>query len=160
VFRKLTKNKRALTVLGVIAVLAVAGVAVAFFTSSGSGTGSASVGKSTAFTVTPGTATGGPLYPGSGVETLPYTVTNPSAGNQNLASTSATVASSGGNITQGGVAVPGCLAADFTANNTSVSKNLAGGESTSSSVEVTMQDSGVNQDKCQSTSPDITIEAK
>ncbi|MEA2224973.1 MAG: hypothetical protein QOE67_255 [Solirubrobacteraceae bacterium] len=158
-FRKMINKKRAI-VLGAVAVFAVAGIAVAFFTSSGSGTGSASVGKSTAFTVTVGSPSGGPLYPGSGSETLAYTVKNPSPGSQNLASTSAKVASSGGNITQGGEAVSGCLAADFTATNTSVSKNLAGGESIGSSVEVTMQDSGINQDACQGTSPDITVEAK
>jgi hypothetical protein len=160
VFRKMINKKRAI-VLGAVAVFAVAGIAVAFFTSSGSGTGSASVGKSTAFTVTVGSPSGGPLYPGSGSETLAYTVKNPSAGNQNLASTSAKVVDDGlGNIKSGNVAVPGCLSADFTATNTSVSKNLAGGESIGSSVEVTMQDSGANQDACQGTSPDITVEAK
>jgi hypothetical protein len=159
-FSKLLRKKRVVVGLSV-AMLAVAGAAFAYFSSSGSGTGSATVGKSTAFTVEVKAPTGGPLYPNSGVENLAYTVTNPSAGNQNLASTSAKVVDDGlGNIKSGGVAVPGCLSKDFTAKNTSVSKNLAGSESINSSVEVTMQDSGANQDECQGKSPEVTVEAK
>jgi hypothetical protein len=158
-FRKMITRKRSL-VLSAVALLAVAGIAVAYFSSTGSGNGSATVGKSTAFTVTVEAPTGGPLYPASGVENLAYTVKNPSPGYQNLASTSAKVVDDGsGNIKSGGVAVPGCLSKDFTAKNTSVSKNLKGGESISSSVEVTMQDSGENQDACQGKSPEITVEA-
>jgi hypothetical protein len=159
--RKFTR-KRALVALSVVAVLATAGAALAFFTSSGSGTGSASVGSSTSFTVAVGTATGGPLTPGSGSQTLSYTVTNPGSGSQNLSGTSAVVASSGLNIKSGGTAVPGCLAADFTVvnNKPTLPQNLAGGAtSTPGSVTVTMQDSGVNQDPCQGKTPDITVSA-
>lgn len=158
-FRKAITKKR-FAVLGAVAILAMAGIAVAYFTSTGSGTGSATVGSSTAFKVTVAAATGGPLYPGSGSENLAYTVKNEGSGAQNVNSTSATVASEGGNITQGGVEVPGCKASWFTATDTSPAPvNLKGGESASGSVEVTMQDSGTNQDACQGTSPDITVSA-
>jgi hypothetical protein len=73
--RRVTK-KRTLAALSVVAVLVGAGAAIAYFTSSGSGTGQASVGSSTAFTVNVAAATGGPLYPGSGSENLSYTVHN------------------------------------------------------------------------------------
>jgi hypothetical protein len=156
-------KKRAVVALSVVAVLAVAGAAIAFFSSTGSGTGQASVGASTAFTIAVSSDTTGTLYPGSGTETLTYKVHNPSAGNQNLSATTAAVASSGGDITQGGVAVSGCLAADFTATNTAptpLPQNLAGGtDSTQGSVAVTMKDSGVNQDACQGKKPDITVSA-
>ena len=160
--RKFTR-KRALVALSVVAVLATAGAALAFFSSTGSGTGSASVGSSTHFTVAVSPATGGPLLPGSGTENLSYTVNNPGAGSQNLSSTSAAVASSGGNITTNGTPVPGCLAADFTATNTKptpMPQVLVGGAtSTAGSVSVTMQDSGANQDACQGKTPDITVSA-
>lgn len=159
-FRKVVTKKRAL-VLGVVAALAVAGIAIAYFTSTGSGTGSATVGSATAFKVTVSAATGGPLYPGSGSESLAYSVKNEGAGAQNVNSTSATVASDeAGDITQGGEPVEGCKASWFTATDTSPAPvNLKGGESASGSVEVTMQDSGSNQDACQGASPDITVSA-
>jgi hypothetical protein len=158
--RKFTR-KRALLAFSVVAVLATAGAALAFFTSSGSGTGSASVGSSTAFTVAVSPATGGPLYPGSGSESLAYTVTNPSTGVQNLNATTAVVLSdSGHNILSGGVAVSGCLAADFTATDVPPTYGtMAGGTSKSGSVTVTMQDSGANQDPCQGKTPDVKVSA-
>jgi hypothetical protein len=156
-------NKRAMAALTVVGVLVVAGAALAYFSSTGSGTGSATVGSSTAFTVAVSPATGGPLYPGSGTQNLAYTVNNPSSGAQNLSATTASVASSGANITSGGVAVPGCLAADFTATNTAptpLPQNLAGGAtSTGGSVAVTMTNTAANQDACQGKTPDITVSA-
>jgi hypothetical protein len=160
VFRKGITKKR-FAVLGAVAILAMAGIAAAYFTSTGSGSGSATVGSSTAFKVTVAAPTGGPLYPGSGSENLAYTVKNEGSGAQNVNSTSASVASSeGGDITQGGEAVEGCKASWFTAKDTSPAPaNLKGGESASGSVEVTMQDSGTNQDACQGASPDVTVKA-
>jgi hypothetical protein len=156
-------NKRVVGALTVVAVLAVAGAAFAYFSSSGSGTGSATVGSSTAFTVAVSPATGGPLYPGSGSQTLSYTVTNPGAGSQNLGATTATVVSSGGNIVHGSTVVTGCLASWFTATNTApppLPQTLAGGAtSTAGSVAVTMANAAVSQDACQGTTPDITVSA-
>jgi hypothetical protein len=157
-------KKRALAALSVVAVLVCAGAAYAYFTSSGSGTGSASVGHSTAFTVAVSPATGSTvLLPGSGTQNLAYTVHNPSTGNQNLSGTTAAVASSGVDVTTGGVDQTGCLASWFTATNTAptpLPQNLAGGgTSTGGSVAVTMQDSGTNQNACQGVSPDITVSA-
>jgi hypothetical protein len=148
--------------LVVVAVLAVAGAAAAYFTSTGSGTGNATVGTSTGFTVAVGAPTGGLLYPGSGTDTLSYTVHNPSSGAQNLSATSAVVASSGGNITQNGTPVVGCLSSWFTATNTppTLPEDLAGGAtSAAGSVAVTMSDSGTSQNACENATPDITVSA-
>lgn len=155
-------TKLRMAALGVVAVLAVAGAAFAYFTSTGTGTGNATVGTSTVFTVAVAAPTGGLLYPGSGTDTLSYTVHNPGAGAENLAATTAVVASSGGNITQSGTPVVGCLSAWFTATNTAptLPEGLAGGgTSTEGSVAVTMTDSGTNQNPCESTTPDITVSA-
>jgi hypothetical protein len=160
---RLLQRKRVAVALGVVASLALAAAALAFFTSSGSGTGSATVGSAGAWTVNVSAATGGPLYPGSGSQSIAYTVTNSGSGQQSLAATSSVVKSSGGNVTQGGVTVSGCLASWFTATNTAptpLPQNLAGGAtSTGGSVVVSMQDSGTNQNSCQGVSPDITISA-
>src|SRR5947209_15645250 len=98
-FRRFTR-KRALVALAAVAALAIAGAAFAYFTSSGSGTGHGTVGSSTQFAVTVNDATGGPLLPGAGTESLAYTITNPSSGTQKLSATSAAVnADSNGYIT-------------------------------------------------------------
>lgn len=164
---RLFGKKRVGVAVGVIAslalALALAAAALAYFTSSGSGTGTATVGGAGAWTVNVASATGGPLYPGSGSQSIAYTVTNAGSGQQSLAGTASTVTSSGGNVTQAGIAAPGCLAAWFTATNappTPLPQDLAGNAaSTGGSVAVTMQDSGTNQNSCQGVSPDITISA-
>jgi hypothetical protein len=160
-FRKIGK-KRGVAALSVIAVLAVAGGAYAYFSSNGSGTGSATVGTATNFTVTAQAATGS-MYPGAGSSTFTYVVNNPGTGAENVTGTTATVASSGGNILDGGTPVSGCSASWFTASNTAptgLPQDLAGGtSSTSGSVTVTMSDSGTNQDACKGHSPQITISA-
>jgi hypothetical protein len=156
------KRKRVFIPLGAVLSLAVAGAAFAYFTSTGSGTGSASVGSATSWTVTVSPATGGPLYPGAGSQNLAYTVTNAGSGHQSLNATTASVASSGGNITHNGSAVAGCSAAWFTAVNNppALPQNLAGGAtSTPGSVTVTMADSGTDQNACQGSAPDITVNA-
>jgi hypothetical protein len=51
------------------------------------------------FTVAVSSDVTGTIYPGSGTETLTYTVTNPSAGQQNLSGTSSAVKSVGGDVT-------------------------------------------------------------
>ena len=77
----LVRRKRRLLVLGAIGVLAVVGVAVAYFTTSGSGTGTASVGTSSALTIHGSSAS--TLYPGTS-STVSFTVDNPSSGHQQL----------------------------------------------------------------------------
>ncbi|MCW2984315.1 MAG: hypothetical protein JWR63_1885 [Conexibacter sp.] len=159
------RRRRVIALLAVVSALVLAVSAYAYFTSTGSGTGSATVGSSTAFTVNVAASTGGPLFPGAGTVSFNYTVTNPSTGHQNLSATTATVASSGGNITEGSpaVAVAGCLSSWFTAVNTAptpLPQNLAGGATSSGgSVAVTMQDSGTSQDPCQGHTPNVTVNA-
>lgn len=143
-----------------VAVLVGSGVAFAYFTSSGSGTGSAKVGRSSSWTVVPDTATG-TMLPGSGDSTFTYTVENPSSATQHLNATSAAVdADAQGDITEDGNAVAGCKASWFHATDTSPAPaDVAAGDSVSGSVTVTMDESGTNQDACQGSSPDITVSA-
>jgi hypothetical protein len=161
--RSLTK-KRVVVALSVVAALVVTGAAVAFFTTSGTGTGHASIGSATNWTVSPGVATGS-MFPGSGTSTITYTIDNTSDQAQHLTSTSAIVANDGAtpdaNILDHNTPVVGCLAKWFTPVNTSPGDQdvAAHGSSTSGSVAVSMSDPGVSQNACQNHTPDITISA-
>jgi hypothetical protein len=157
--RKLTK-KRYLA-LTIVAVLAITGAAIAYFSSTGSGTGQASVGTSHALSVSFGTTTG-TMYPGTGTSTVPYTVTNPAgSGVQNLSATSVAMASdSNGNILDHGTAVSGCLASWFTpVDHPPAYGELADGASRSGNVTVTMADVNQSQDSCKSHTPDVVVSA-
>lgn len=75
------KKKRVRVGISLLALLAFTGAAVAYFTTNGSGTGSAAVGTSSTLTLH-GT-TSSTLYPGSST-TVNFTVDNGSSGNQQL----------------------------------------------------------------------------
>lgn len=95
-------RKRYAIALSAVGALALAGGAFAYFTSTGNGTGSASVGTATNWTVgESGKPSGGPLYPdaaigGANIQTDSYTVTNGGSGSQNLTSVDIKVATSTG----------------------------------------------------------------
>lgn len=159
-FRSIFRKPVALA-LTAIAALALAAGAYAYFSGSGNGTGSASVGSTAGFKVTVGSDITGSLLPGSGSETLSYTVQNNSTGVQNLAATGVAVASKNGDITQNGTEVVGCQAGWFTATNSTPAPTgeIQGGQSVNGSVTVTMQDANTSQDLCQRATPDITVSA-
>lgn len=170
---KFIKSKKGLALLATLAVAVVAAVGgYAYFTSTGHGTGSATVGTDTPWTVGQDAtgATGGPLYPdaaaatfsypagpfsGANVQTDPYTVTNGGSGNQNLTSVTVKVANADGSAWTSGT----CSASDFSVGGgaagatwTDPSATLYGdytaSESRHSSVTVEMVDSGANQNDC------------
>jgi hypothetical protein len=159
--RKLLQTrKRRLAALGSGVALAAVVGAVAYFTNTGSGTGQATVGSSTPWGVTFQTTTG-TMFPGAGASTVNYTVTNNGSGNQNLTTTTAVVVNDGsGNVTSSGTPVPGCLASWFSAaNDPPAAVTLAPGASTTGSADITMIESGTNQDPCQGVTPDILVTA-
>jgi hypothetical protein len=91
------RKKRIAAIVLSTGVLATgAGIAYAWFTSTGTGDTTGTTGTRTAFTITPGTVTGGPLTPGGPSQTIPFTVTNPSTGHQNLSAVTVAVADSAG----------------------------------------------------------------
>lgn len=163
--RRITRfRKRTFAVLGVVAVIAaMASVgAYAYFTATGEGAGSATVGTSTDWDVDTTAETGGPMYPGGNSTTyvdVDYTVTNPSAGNQNLANVNIKVAESDGTAWSSGT----CDAFDFelsldggttfaaagaSVNDTELAGNAAPGEVRGpATVTIRMIDNG-NQDDC------------
>jgi hypothetical protein len=167
---KLIKSKKGLAFLATLVVAVVAAVgAYAYFTSTGNGTGSATVGDATNWTVGEDVdgASGGPLYPdaaigGANIQTDSYTVKNGGSGSQNLTSVTVQVAESDGDAwsSQGDLSKPACTAADFSVGGADVgttwtdpSTTLYGdyvaGESRPSSVTVELIDNSANQDNCQ-----------
>ncbi len=151
--RKFNK-KTVLIALSVVAVLAVAGTAVAYFTNSGSGTGSATVGTSVAATVD-GTSTA-ILYPGdpAGIP-VSITVTNNGAGSQQIDTVHFTGADAfaGPGFTNPipvGTGAGQCDVAAFTMANVLINEDLAAGATTSGvhTGTLKMADTGVSQDGC------------
>jgi hypothetical protein len=108
-------------------------------------------------------ATTGTMYPGCATckSTVNYTVTNNGTGDQHLNTTTASVVSDGsGNVKSSGTSVPGCLAAWFSAaNNPPAAATLAPAGTSTGSADITMSESGTNQDACKSVTPDILISA-
>lgn len=122
--RILRKPKLAALVVGV-GVVAIAGIAYAFFTTSGAGTGTASVGTSSALTIHGTSAS--TLYPGTS-STVSFTVDNPSSGHQQLgtvtlsavhACTGAGSSWNGTSCTSGGTEATGCESFDTSSSSSS-----------------------------------------
>jgi hypothetical protein len=144
---KLITKRRAGFVLTAALVVAVASGAYAYFTTNGTGTGTASVGSSSAVTLH-ATVTGS-LYPGTS-SPVAFTVDNPSSGKQRVGTISlqsitpdashseCSVVISGGN--------PDFTMAAVAANQTFGSGN---GQAVTATGTLTMNETGVSQDKCQ-----------
>lgn len=155
--RKIFTTRRRVVIAGatVVALMAGAGTAYAFFTGGGSGTGTGSVGTAAGFTIAQsGTTSGGPLSPGGPSETLTFTVTNNSGQDQVLNSLTPSIKADGtGDVFAGSSSIGGCLATWFTPTiasgpTTPVTVPASGFETYT--VTLTMPaDSADNQDKCQ-----------
>lgn len=142
-----TTKRRALIALGCTCALAVAGVALAYFTTSGSGTGNATVGSSSAVTLHATVSSN--LYPGTS-SPVSFTVDNPSSGSQRV-----------GTITLSSVTVDTAHSTcsttisggnpDFSMPAVAVNKVFAAGngQSVTQTGSLTMNETGVNQDACQ-----------
>src|SRR4051812_44863926 len=104
-------RKFAIVAGSTVGALAVGGVAFAYWTSTGDGSGSAATGTSSVWAVTTGTATGGALTPGGPTDTVAFHVKNNNSGVQRLQAVSVVVANSDGSPW---TSVSGCSADDYT----------------------------------------------
>jgi len=144
VFRKLIKNKRALTVLGAVAVLAVAGIAVAFWTASGSGSGTGTVASSNGSLVLHGSIASG-LTPG-GEETVSYSADNKNTSSLQVGTVKAVVSIDEEH------AEAGCKASDFSVADTTEDQTIpasTSGVALENNGTIKMSDTSENQDACQ-----------
>jgi hypothetical protein len=152
----LTK-KRVVATLGAIGILGIAAGAYAYFTTTGSGTATATVGTSSALVIK-GTVTGN-LYPGSS-SPVTLTVDNPSSGKQRIGTitlekitadaghSSCSVVTTGGNP-------------DFTMAEVVVNKvyGPGNGQAVTPSGTLAMNETGVNQDACQGATLTLTLKS-
>jgi hypothetical protein len=105
---RLTRKSK-LILAGIATIAITGGSAIAYWTTSGTGSGSATVGTSTAVTVVQ-TGTIAALTPGSTPQAINFTITNPAATNQTISSVAISITGvTGPNITG---SLP-CTAADF-----------------------------------------------
>jgi hypothetical protein len=158
--RKFTK-KRVIAALSIVAALALAAGVYAFFTSGGSGTGSAGVGTASAVTVHQTTTVSG-LLPGGPSVALAGNFDNAGPGAVKLAAVTAAVASVtplAGHTANG---KPDCTTGDFEVTGTSTDPGsiaVGTGIGAWSGLSVAMKETGLNQDNCQGASIAITYTA-
>jgi len=146
--RKLMR-KRILVPVVAIAALAVAGIAVAYFTASGTGSGTASVGSAAGVTIT-GVAFDDTLYPG-GSTPVRFTIGN--ASSDTAVKVGKVVADTRYGTTGVDGLPVGCDASDYTFGDVTVDASIPADGSTNASGTLSFADNGRNQNACQGASP-------
>lgn len=145
---KLFNSRKKLIAAG-ISLVAVAGLAtgaVAYFTSTGSGNGSATVGASGGLDIAQvGSVTG--LVPNGPAKTIHYTVTNNNAGAEYVGQVTTTVTSVTSNTIVGDET---CTPAMFSiVDGPALNTNLQPGGTASGTATIQLVDDNNNQDNCQ-----------
>jgi hypothetical protein len=148
---KHSKKRRVLPVaIALVAVIAVSGVAYAWWSSSGNGTGSAGVGTSQALTVSQsGSVTG--LVPNGVDHDVTVHVVNPATFSQSLNAVAISV--------HAATLPSGCEAAWFTVTNPTITPPvvITAGNFTDLVGQIRMTESGTNQDACQGATIDLVF---
>ena len=140
-----------------IAGLAIGGVvAYAYFTTTGSGTANGTVGSSSNLVIAgalSGGASDGNFYPGGPAQTVTFTITNNSPGNQVLTVIHLNAVHAYANASDQSSktnAIAGCGTSDFSMANVTVNQDLAPGDTVLTPTgSISMVDTGLNQDACQ-----------
>jgi hypothetical protein len=168
--------RKLILIVAVVGGVAVAGVAYAYFTSKGQGTGSAATGTAPPFTVSSTADVAADLVPnttiGTGTkDTIAYTVTNSSTGNERLTSVVISVGGSTGsspnatetNWTATSGANPACNSASFSVGGQAVGDGATAGSGAytvspattlapsgvyNGTFTLQMIDNGANQNSC------------
>jgi hypothetical protein len=142
-------------ILAVVVLLGIGGVAFAYWSQGGSGSGSATAGTASAITIN---QTGSPsgLYPGGPAAALAGTFTNTNASAVSISSVTAAVRAFTSNTVD--ATKPDCTQADFAIAGTSGANVVPAGTGVGSwsGLTVRMLDNGLNQDNCKSVA--ITID--
>jgi hypothetical protein len=142
----ITKRRAVYALTAALLVVAASG-AYAFFTTTGTGTGTASVGSSSAVTLH-ATVTGS-LYPGSS-SPVNFTVDNPSSGKQRVGTITLSSITPDAAHSECSTVITGGTP-DFTMPAVAVNASFASGnaQAVTPTGTLTMNDTGVSQDKCQ-----------
>jgi hypothetical protein len=143
VFRKAIIKKRTAVILGAVAVLAVAGIAIAYWTTTGSGSGSGAVASSNGTLTLHGTISN-ELTPG-GNSPVAFTADNANSSSEQVGTVHAVVSIDKSH------AEAGCEASDFTIADTVENQVIAAKASAvalSNAGSIAMADTSANQDAC------------
>jgi hypothetical protein len=146
------KKKRTLAVLGVVAILALAGAAIAYWTTTGSGEGSGSVASSNG-TITLHGAISDQLVPG-GSSAVKYTADNAGSSSLSVGTVHAVVSIDDAH------AKAGCKASDFSIGDTAENQVIAAGASgvaLAHDGSISMADTAENQDACQGATVSLAL---
>ena len=154
---QIKKSKtKALAAAGVL-VLATAGGAYAYWSSTGTAAGTATTGTSSAFVVTTDAASGSPLSPGGPTQTVAFHVKNTNSGVQRLSAVAVTVATGTG---AAWTSVSGCSAADYTVGTpTFTAGDVAANATVDGAVTITMNNLSSNQDACKGVTVPLFVSA-
>lgn len=137
--RKMTRRRLAILLAIAAAAIAVPMGAFAYFSTTGEGSGTATVGSASGIQLaSTGQDVTGTLFPGGSDASVTVSVTNAGSGAQYVGDVAGTVADNGG-----------CLGSWFEVDTVAVDENLAKGASTTATTAVRMLDSGTNQNACQ-----------
>ena len=144
---KLITKRRAIFALTAALMVVVVGGAYAYFTTSGTGTGTAAVGSSSAVTLH-ATVTGS-LYPGSS-SPVSFTVDNPSSGKQRVGTISLSSITVDAAHSECSTVITGGTP-DFTMAPVVANQNFANGngQAVTATGTLAMNETNVSQDKCQ-----------
>jgi hypothetical protein len=149
------KTKRARAGLVVLVLLALTGAAVAYFTTTGSGSGTAQVGTSQNLTINATiTPPAGGIVPGGTPAAVAFTVNNPSSGNQYVGTVSLhdvqAYSDSAHNTNITGTGAGQCDTSQFTMAAVTENQNVASGNNIAlnNGGQLVFHDSGSNQDAC------------
>jgi hypothetical protein len=146
---RLTKKPKAIIVGAAIVGLASAGVSYAYWTTSGTGSATATTGTVVGITVNETTSATN-LYPGGPAQPLAGNFNNSNAGAVYVASVTAAL----------GTLPTGCLPADFTIAGTAlVGANVASGTGVGSwsGLTIAMNNTGVSQNACKASSIPLVL---
>jgi hypothetical protein len=152
VFRKALKKKRTMGILAAIAVLAVAGAAIAYWTTTGTGTGTGSVSSSNGAITLHATITD-PLSPG-GSSAVAFTADNTNTSSELVGTVHAIVSIDEEH------ANAGCKASDFTISDVAENQVIdaaASGVSLTHDGQISMADTADNQDACQGATVSLAL---
>ncbi len=149
------KKKRGLAALGLVATLALAGVAYAYFSASGAGSGNAQVGTSAPLTINPTITPGaGGIVPGGNPATISLTVNNGGSAKQNVGTVTMTgvqAYSDAAHTTNiSGTGAGKCDTTQFSMTPVAENQQVPAGGPTAlaNNGSLVFADSGTNQDGC------------
>lgn len=168
-------RRRPIVIGGVLLlVLSISGIAYAYWTTSGTGVGTATTGAGQAVTVTQLAANPSGLAPGGAAQPIPFKITNPAANPLHIATVTITVSSV--NYTNAAGAGTGSTAADHPAGfpavtcsdtdfditqPTAINQDLANGDTSfdPSGATIAMINKVTNQDDCKNTTVHLAFAA-